>query len=343
MQGGVSLDKTVIHIISEENEKLAFFWEDEKQKIYKVPDENIVERLDILNKYSIYKVLIESLKPRVRYRLNVVSRKKQKLVGRRFFYTMKRDSFKRFAFLPALSKDQTPGKIWGKMKSLDPDALILLGVGSKAQKKDEILQDFLQSRLSMPMGSEDILIPTYAVLSPKVGGKKKEGDLKGLVQQSFSLLYSQSIGDTVNQGPGASSFAQFDSFQMIFLDQFSFRRKRDSMGLAQRFWLKNQLKKKKATFLIAAETKKISSSLSRLIKKGKALTSLISASEERKVLEIPKSHFGYGSYEFFTGTGTSGYFMFLEVFKNSYKEANLGISFWNETGLVWKSPFKVRR
>lgn len=274
MQGATSDTQTQFHVISAENETLAFFYETEDKKVFRVPDSNIVAAFDVLKKYSIFKVTINDLKPKTPYRLNIISREKRQLVSRKKFFTRRRDSFKRIAVLSCAADFENPEliqKMWGQLYSLDPDMVMMIGDNVYADvsalktpgKKDidSILQRYMDHRFSIPYYLQDELFPTIATWDDHDYGENNGGrdfELKAKMEEVFHLMYAQNHPDIVVEGPGVSRMIKVHDYQIALLDNRSFRdtdgkASGEHFGSAQRYWLRNQLKTNKATIIVSGD------------------------------------------------------------------------------------------
>lgn len=400
VQGATTKDQTQIHIISAENESLAFFYEDKNQKLYQVPNENIQKYENVLEQYSIYKILIKNLEVKHKYTLNIISENKRKLVGRKTFYTMKRDTFRRVAVTSCAGDfidEAKTKKMWQQLVDLWPDALLMIGDNAYvdvtkfrtpvAEDAEVLMQRYIDHRFSLPIYMIDELIPVYATWDDHDYGKK-DGDksfaLKERMQETFKMMYAQDESSIINEGPGVSRMVQMGDYQVALLDNRSFRDSKEKkegehFGAAQRFWLKDHLKKKTPTLIVSGDHfwgdyhkfesfyglhKKNFEGFISEIKKTDSLVIFMSGDRHMsEVQKIPSEWLGYETLELTSSPIHSTLypdrssdhpnprrvwansdqfnFMILEMFDANPKHMSLGVSYWGENGILWKSPFKI--
>lgn len=334
MQGPASDTSTQFHVISADNDTLAFFYETADKKVFQISDENVVAAFDVLKKYSVYKVTLDDLKPQTPYTLNIISREHRKLIGRRKFFTRRRDTFKRLAVLSCagdFESQLTIDKMWSQLVSLDPDVVMMIGdnvyadistlkvpIGNDA---DKILQRYMDHRFSIPYYLKGELFPTIATWDDHDYGLNngdRKFELKSKMEEIFHLMYAQNHPDMIEEGPGISRLVSIGNYQVALLDNRSFRDSGENpngehFGRAQRYWLQNILKKNKATIIVSGDQflgdyhnfesfygnhKKKFESFMSMIKKSKPVTIFMSGDRHMsEVQNISSSWLGYDTYE----------------------------------------------
>lgn len=277
LQGPTTQNETIITVLYPKDRVLNYKVEVETNEGFQAFDMAHVKKTEKSfkdTKYTVARLDIDNLKPGKKYRLLFLNGERE-LIDNRSFYAMPEKEEHQVSVVSCMNdqykKEQEP--MWKELISTKPDAIFMIGDNVYADAiygrlmkggitPKDIWIRYEQTRQYLYIYRQKRLIPTYAVWDDHDFGENNGGKdfkHKEQVKEIFETFFPQSEQSNFKKGPGIASRLEFKDYSFYFLDNRSFRDKKNStgqhFGAEQTKWLKDSVQKLKSkyVFLISGD------------------------------------------------------------------------------------------
>ncbi|MCH2534643.1 MAG: alkaline phosphatase family protein [Bdellovibrionales bacterium] len=277
LQGPTTQNETIITVLYPKNRTLNYKVEVETPEGFKAfSSSNVKKSLNNYNDsdYTVARLDINNLEPNKKYRLLFLNSRRELIDNRTFYALSDKDPLK-ISLVSCMNdqyeKEQEP--MWKTLIDTNPDMVFMIGDNVYADAKlgvlfkggvtpQDIWKRYEQTRNSLYIYRQKKLIPTYATWDDHDYGTNNGGKdfkYKKQAKEIFETFFPQTEQSNFKKGPGVSSLLSFNNYSFYFLDNRSFRDKKNPsgqhFGKEQSQWIQESVKKlnSKYVFFISGD------------------------------------------------------------------------------------------